>query len=668
MTIKATGVPSYTSFYADVDGQLFEQPIQHNGKYKFVLKDDGPFATGLMPQFMRDQSSNSYDIYINIPNNTSDLPENIATLQITDAVLDSVLQLENGILNLPSSLPALNTATHFNTNGKDYATGVSIDLTNLTYYSSMPEIDNGNYGNVIPVNENNVEITLLDDNNDKTDVEHTITPYNPNTNKRSIKAVNLTKDGNMRDVTAKDIVGYIRVNIPPPSISSTISTNGYYNFNSNWDGLIQGTDQDYELNIQVPNTTETLTATQNNHIYTPTEGTIGFSSVNVQVQPLLQNKTVTIDSIESNQSTVIEKTGDYVSLIPTLGSNIYNNGEIEVGGSLGTDTYKLFDGNTSDNIDTTNKNVDIKFSSPKKVEKLWVQVGDGGSWRTHNQYTLYGCDNDQFTNLIQLYQSGVVGSYTVIDQVINNENSYKYYRIRITAPGYDAFSETREIRLFEYQSQFDGLNKITIINNTDSKIYKGYNNNNKYSITQTGDGTITIPTDYQALGEIKYNVNVPTTLVDNADVDSQNNNVISTNGTFTIPSGKTGWNSFSVNVPQSQQTKINFKYVKAGEQTVSLSELTYTQREEDIVLLSNKIIFYMKKIESDSWMLNLYKNGNSSRDFYLSNGYYYHIFNDEIIYLCDNNLNNIGGFYDPSNDAAATTFYLYENCFNLIFN
>lgn len=509
MTIKATGVPSYTSFYADVDGQLFEQPIQHNGKYKFVLKDDGPFATGLMPQFMRDQNSNSYDIYINIPNNTSDLTENIATLQITDGVLDSVLQLENGILNLPSSIPALNTATHFNTNGKDYATGVSIDLTNLTYYSSMPEIDNGNYGNVIPVNENNVEITLLDDNNDKTDVEHTITPYNPNPNKRSIKAINLTKDGNMRDVTAKDIVGYIRVNIPPPTISSTISTNGYYKFNTNWNGLIEGTEQDYELDIQVPNTTETLTATQNNHIYTPTEGTIGFSSVNVQVQPLLQSKTITIDSIESNQSTVIEKTGDYISLIPAMSSNVYNGGEIEVSGTLGTDTYKLFDGNTSNNIGTSNQTVDIKFDHLVTVNKIWIQVGDGGSWTTSNKYRLYGCNDDQYTDLVILYESDHVGSYTKLEQVINENNQrFKYYRIIINN-GSGRGSVTREIRLYTFSSTFDGINTVTIVNNTDSKIYKGYNNNNKYSITQTGDGTITIPTDYQALGEIKYNVNVP---------------------------------------------------------------------------------------------------------------------------------------------------------------
>lgn len=454
-------------------------PILEDGKYKFYYNSgqEGPYGLGFVPVKRYNQNIDDYDFSVKV------LEPNIATLKITDGVLDSILTMEGGTLNLPSSLPALNEATAFNTNGKDYATAVSIDLSELTYYPNMPmpQFNNGNGSNIIDITENNSTTTFEELDSNRKTIEYITTPENPTPTPlmRSIvvkKSNNETK-GKTRDATTSNIVGYINVNIPPPSISSTISNNGYYKFNTNWNGLIQGTDQDHALSVNV--------------------------------QPSLQSKTVTIDSIESNQSTVIGKTGDYVSLIPTLGSNIYNNGEIEVGGSLGDDTYKLFDSNTSVNIGTTNKNVDIKFNSPKKVEKIWVQVGDGGSWRTHNQYTLYGCDNDQFTNLIQLYQSGDVGSYTVIDQVINNENSYKYYRIRITAPGYDAFSNTREIRLFEYQSEFYGLNKITIVNNTDSKIYKGYNNNNKYSITQTGDGTITIPTDYQALGEIKYNVNVP---------------------------------------------------------------------------------------------------------------------------------------------------------------
>lgn len=433
--------------------------------------------------------------------------------------------MEGGTLNLPNSLPALNEATAFNTNGKDYATGVSIDLSELTYYPNMPmpQFNDGNGSNIIDVTENNSRLTFKELDNNRKTIEYITTPENPAPTPlmRSIfakKSNNETK-GKTRDITTSNIVGYVDINIPPPSISSTISSNGYYKFNTDWNGLIEGTDQDHALSVYV--------------------------------QPSLQSKTITIDSIESNQSTVIEKTGDYVSLIPPLASNIYNGGEIEVGGTLGTDTYRLFDGNTSSNIGTTNQTVNIKFDHFVTVNKIWIQVGDGGSWRTSNKYRLYGCNNDQYEDLVILYESAYVDSYTTLEQVINENNTrFKYYRIVITRSG-DRGSVTREIKLYTFQSTFDGINTVTIVNNTDSKIYKGYNNNNKYSITQTGDGTITIPTNYQALGEIKYNVNVPTTLVDNADVDSQNNNVISTNGTYTIPSGKTGWNSFEVDVPQT---------------------------------------------------------------------------------------------------------------------
>jgi len=48
---------------------------------------------------------------------------------------------------------------------------------------------------------------------------------------------------------------------------------------------------------------------------------------------------------------------------------------------------------------------------------------------------------------------------------------------------------------------------------------------------------------------INYLINVPQPAAVNADIDSQNNNVItSRTGTYTIPNGYTGWNRFSVNV------------------------------------------------------------------------------------------------------------------------
>ena len=83
--------------------------------------------------------------------------------------------------------------------------------------------------------------------------------------------------------------------------------------------------------------------------------------------------------------------------------------------------------------------------------------------------------------------------------------------------------------------------------NVDIPIYDGYDQSNPYSITQNGSGVISIPQNYEGLGEINYNVNVPQTLVNNTDVNSSNE--IIQNGTFSIPTGYTGFNGFTVNVP-----------------------------------------------------------------------------------------------------------------------
>lgn len=68
------------------------------------------------------------------------------------------------------------------------------------------------------------------------------------------------------------------------------------------------------------------------------------------------------------------------------------------------------------------------------------------------------------------------------------------------------------------------------------------NSNNNNVIESNGD----FPIPSNKTGWNSFSVNVPS--VNNADINSNNNNVIESNGNFPIPSGKTGWNSFSVNV------------------------------------------------------------------------------------------------------------------------
>lgn len=93
--------------------------------------------------------------------------------------------------------------------------------------------------------------------------------------------------------------------------------------------------------------------------------------------------------------------------------------------------------------------------------------------------------------------------------------------------------------------------------NVDIPIYDGYDQSNPYSITQNGSGVISIPQNYEGLGEINYAVNVPQTLVNNYTQPT-----ITTNGTYTIPSGYTGFNNFTVNVqPTKKQISISDFYI-----------------------------------------------------------------------------------------------------------
>ena len=69
------------------------------------------------------------------------------------------------------------------------------------------------------------------------------------------------------------------------------------------------------------------------------------------------------------------------------------------------------------------------------------------------------------------------------------------------------------------------------------------------------NGVVTVNGQYNipsgSTGFDSFTVNVPQTIVNNADVNT--NSIITTNGTFTIPSGYTGFNNFEVAIPISNE-------------------------------------------------------------------------------------------------------------------
>lgn len=95
-----------------------------------------------------------------------------------------------------------------------------------------------------------------------------------------------------------------------------------------------------------------------------------------------------------------------------------------------------------------------------------------------------------------------------------------------------------------------------------------------YPITGNGQLQIPIPSGYDAVDYVSVNVNVPQTLVDNANVNS--NNIITENDTYMVPSGKTGFNGFTVNVPQNGSSGSDVNVQPSKTQTITSNHTTTT--------------------------------------------------------------------------------------------
>lgn len=61
--------PNFVQLYSDQQSNIFNQPIEFNGKYKFIPYESPPGTfpvAGYIPQYMNDQTSNNWDLNINI--------------------------------------------------------------------------------------------------------------------------------------------------------------------------------------------------------------------------------------------------------------------------------------------------------------------------------------------------------------------------------------------------------------------------------------------------------------------------------------------------------------------------------------------------------------------------------------------------------------------------
>lgn len=103
------------------------------------------------------------------------------------------------------------------------------------------------------IGDNEIQITtngnyiLGQNDEDPDDLEMDLD--NNNNNNNNSKKLTLLKNQTRDEITPNYVLGKLNVNIQLPIITSPITSNGYYKFNGNT--LISGTNQDYNINVQV---------------------------------------------------------------------------------------------------------------------------------------------------------------------------------------------------------------------------------------------------------------------------------------------------------------------------------------------------------------------------------------------------------------------------------
>jgi len=213
---------------------MFDQPIQHNGKYKFVPFDsnpdgnpDGGFpVAGFVPQYCQDQSTNSWDLNIQISNQEGEgggeesITTNIATLQIDDQVIRKVQEEEHGTLALPDRI--YNGLCLFDTNGKNYATALEIYLGDINLQVQLDE-------QLQPITQNGTyEIKDMDED-PELEIDGPLPNQQINNRKKTI--VKRDDDGNGSKAVAN--LGQFTVNVQPNLINDYVfRSNGDYDANT----------------------------------------------------------------------------------------------------------------------------------------------------------------------------------------------------------------------------------------------------------------------------------------------------------------------------------------------------------------------------------------------------------------------------------------------------
>eukprot|EP00833_Pecoramyces_ruminatium_P003603 jgi/Orpsp1_1/1177635/evm.model.c7180000062241.1 len=208
-----------------------------------------------------------------------------------------------------------------------------------------------------------------------------------------------------------------------------------------------------------------------------------------------------------------------------------------------------------------NNYLTVMKNEPWKLSKIRIKYHnqDYDRYKVFNVKVFGGSSNSSFDIIYQtnfnrgdnLIENYIVNGYLELN-ILNNSSLEIYEMYRILFEGADTYYDNNVLSYIQFIScynQNSNLNEELYINSNGT--YYPSNSSSRIS---------------------KVSVNVPSS--NNADVDENNNNVITSNGNYTIPNGYTGWNSFTVSVSSVIEIPMSGVVFKYNNNTITKTKKT----------------------------------------------------------------------------------------------
>lgn len=521
----------------------------------------------------------------------------------------------NGILNLPSNVEALNILTGFDTNDQKYATGISIDLSELN-----PEIHlEANQNKVLTQETEQFEIYDYEKDDDLDIKEKpTNTPLNTKST-RLITLKNGTRDIIEDDPTYRNIGSF---SVTAPLLSSASVSKDQLQFNIS----------DYNQN--------------NNTNY------LGVKSI-----VLTAPEYTACDLLIPTQST--NENMDQNNHLITSQWDIYTQN--------GTSTlWKLFDPTNTDGVTSCwydNQYLNLHFTGtgtplvPNKLIYKYLGINDSRYQHYHIVLTASD-DNVNWTTLFDLNFADIGDreyfneNSNQIEIPLQNYHAYYYYQFKeMDGYGYEGRNQFNYWNLLNCHSEQE---TPTTINN-----YNGYTVSSPFQINSTGTGTISIPNGYTGLGNVNYNVNVPQFTIQNLNITSQ--------GIYEAPEG-IAYRRINAIIPgsyNSNKTNIyKIKLIKTGTNEILssnyINELSYKKTNYENISVGAFSFFVMiEKLSDSKYRVTTLYNDKSTSTTVACN------YNSRYMYFYDENVNNYGNVEvyfenENGNNVFQKMVFLYQ--------